>query len=156
MLTSWGSGLAASNQLVPNCLMRLLSMAFFGRKKIAPLTSLLMIRKNVDLKLVLKLIFKQQLNYDGFDNALHFYFKKARANTREDYLVRVWGSWYEVLTNKKEVDKDEAESHIIASFVILTLQLPSFLALTLSNVVLIGIDLYFYNFCKLMKNFLIR
>ena len=44
-----------------------------------------------------------------------------------------------ILTDKNEVDNDEAESHMITGFMTLELQLPSFLALASSNMVLIGV-----------------
>ena len=41
---------------------------------------------------------------------------------RKGSLVWVWGGWYKVLADKDEVNKNEAESHITAGFMTLTLQ----------------------------------
>ena len=46
-------------------LTRLLSMSFFCRGEVAPLALSVMVKKNIDLKVVSKLVLKQLLDYDG-------------------------------------------------------------------------------------------
>ena len=61
-------GLATSNQLVPYYSTQLLSMLFFCNKEVAPLALPAMIRKNINPKVVSKLVSKQLLNYNGSSN----------------------------------------------------------------------------------------
>ena len=68
-------------------------MVFFYKREVAPLASPPMIRKDIDLKVVLKLVLKQLLDYDSFGDTYNFYSRKASINTRESSLLWIQEGW---------------------------------------------------------------
>ena len=79
-------------------------MVFFYKKEAAFFTPSPMSKKDIDLKVVSKLVLNQLLDDNSSDNAKDFCSRRTYVNTREDFLLWVWGSWYEVLADENKVE----------------------------------------------------